>query len=98
MSGNGDKPTPVDLALDPPIEVNCLMCAYHDKIPVATPDNKPVIGQEQTICRRYPPSPVFMQIPTPNGVVNTILPQYPPVNESTWCHEFEAENGAQDVT
>jgi hypothetical protein len=62
------------------------------------PDGTPVVGKEQMICRRFPPQVVPVQVPTPNGISVNMLPMFPPVNDSMWCHEHEPENGAQDVT
>lgn len=76
---------------------SCATCVFHEMQPLAMPDGQPIIGKEQMVCKRFPPSVVAMQVPTPGGVSMTILPMFPPVNDGMWCFEHEPENGAQDV-
>jgi len=77
---------------------NCLTCEFQDTQPLAMPDGQPVIGKSQAICRRFPPTVVAMQIPTPQGISVQLLPMFPPVNVDMWCFEHSPENGAQDVS
>jgi len=77
---------------------NCLTCRYHEVQPVAQPDGTPVIGKEQPVCKRFPPTVVSMQIPTPQGVQVSLMPIFPAVNPSMWCWEHEPESGAEDVS
>ncbi len=76
---------------------NCSNCAFNDLQPVAMPDGKPVIGQEQLVCKRFPPAVVAVSVPTPQGISVNMMPLFPPVNAEMWCYEWAAENGAQDA-
>ena len=76
---------------------NCGNCAFMDLQPVATPDGKPVIGETQSVCKRFPPQLVAVQVPTPQGISVQMMPLFPPVNAEVWCYEWAPENGAQDA-
>lgn len=69
---------------------SCSSCTFHEMQPVAMPDGKPVIGQEQMVCKRFPPQVVAMQIPTPQGISVQLMPMFPPVNDSMWCYEHDS--------
>lgn len=69
---------------------NCTQCAYAKKTQLADKDQKPIIGQYQYNCHRFPPS-AFM-VPTNQGV--TIGSAFPVVNESQVCSLFEPRDPA----
>jgi len=81
---------------------SCATCVFQEMQPVAMPDGKPVIGQEQMVCKRFPPQVVALQVPTAQGISVQLMPVFPPVNASTWCFEHEpcdaSQNGTEDVS
>ena len=77
---------------------SCGTCVFQEMQPVAMPDGKPIIGKEQSVCKRFPPQVVAMQVPSPAGISMTLMPMFPPVNNGMWCFEHEPENGAQDIS
>ena len=77
---------------------DCSSCAFHDVMQKTTPDGQPMIGEEQMICRRLPPTVVVIQAPTPQGMAVNLMPTFPPVGNGQWCYSFVPENGAQDAT
>jgi len=77
--------------------ISCASCRFHDLQDVAAPDGTPIIGEQRMICRRLPPNVLALPVPQPGGMAINIIPMFPPVTADMWCHEFDAENGAQDA-
>lgn len=63
-------------------EVSCLLCHFqvHEKQGDAT----------QMFCRRLPPKPEVIMVPTPKGPMpGPVLAVFPPVQAAMWCGEFK---------
>jgi len=75
----------------------CDSCRFSETQQSIGPDGKPLIGQSQLVCKRFPPNAVAITVPSPNGMSVQIISTFPPVTDAMYCYEFAPENGAQDA-
>lgn len=73
---------------------NCTECQYAQKTQLADNEGKPIVGQYQTQCLRFPPS-AFM-VPVPGGGM-ALASAFPIVNEHQVCSLFEPRGDEQDA-